>query len=81
MSHVIAELRAERYPIDAEAVAALTPTHLNCLRRCTLDVTRVPFPMGHDLRSSRRGANEFVVLILYQVARSWQEPLFGNQLP
>ena len=51
-SRELAQMHAEGYPLDPEAVAALSPyrtTHLNRLGHYTLDVTRVPLPLEYDL--------------------------------
>jgi TnpA family transposase len=52
MSRVLAQLHAEGYAIDLEAVAALSPyrtSHLDRLGRYTLDVTHEPLPLEYDL--------------------------------
>jgi len=52
LSRELAQLHAEGYPLDPEAVAALSPyrtAHLNRLGHYTLDVTRVPLPLEYDL--------------------------------
>ena len=52
MSRVLAELHQEGYPLDAEAVAALSPyltTHLDRFGRYTLDRPAGPDPLEYDL--------------------------------
>ena len=52
LSRELAQLHAEGYPRDPEAVAALSPyrtPHLHRLCRYTLDLTRVPQPLEYDL--------------------------------
>lgn len=52
LGHELSQLHAEGYPLDPEAVAALSPyrtTHLHRLGHYTLDLTRVPQPLEYDL--------------------------------
>jgi hypothetical protein len=52
LSRELAQLHAKGYPLDPEAVAALSPyrtPHLLRLGRYTLDLTRVPQPLEYDL--------------------------------
>jgi TnpA family transposase len=52
MSRVLADLRQEGYPVDADAVAALSPyitTHLTRFGRYSLDLARVPAALDYDL--------------------------------
>ena len=65
MSHELSTLRAEGYPVAADAVAALSPyrtTHLNRFGRYSLDLSRVPMALEYDtpILSARpeRGAPE-----------------------
>ena len=51
MSRVLTELRAEGYPIDAEAVAALSPyttTHPTRFGRYSLDLSRTPMDLDYE---------------------------------
>jgi len=51
MSHLLGDLRAEGYPIDAEVVAALstyTTAHLTRFGHYTLDLNRVSMPPDYD---------------------------------
>ena len=52
LSRALAQLRDQGYPLDPEAVAALSPyrtAHLDRFGRCTLDLTQVPEPLEYDL--------------------------------
>ncbi len=52
LSRELAQLYAEGYPLDKEAVAALSPyrtSHLNRFGRYTLDMARIPLPLEYDL--------------------------------
>jgi len=51
MSRELTDLRAEGYPIEADAVAALSPymtTHLNRFGRYSLDLARMPMALDYD---------------------------------
>jgi hypothetical protein len=47
----VVSLRSEGYPIEADAVAALSPhmtPHLNRFGRYSLDLSRVPLPFQYE---------------------------------
>ncbi len=51
MTRALSGLRADGYPVDADAVAALSPyptAHLNRFGRYILDLTRVPLDLDYD---------------------------------
>ncbi len=52
MSRVLVGLRQEGYPVDADAVAALSPyltAHLTRFGRYTLDRSRIPPALDYEL--------------------------------
>ncbi len=86
MSRVLADLRQEGYPVDADAVAALSPyitthltrfgryitTHLTRFGRYSLDLARVPATLDYDLPIlSTRSGREGPGAVIHRVMVKW----------